>query len=282
MTFQLAFFGLSATTCRSKRGYRSHDLIATNNIFIDSGRCSSESTYSIAAVIPVRVATQCEAYATSGHRAVIIPKAEKMNITGNSWAIAGASLVMLFLSQGAIATVMETTMNGKVVGISTSFINQGVQLGDLFTLKFSFDDTLSTSLLSPSANGTHYPIVRDYISADASGWAGSFAQFLLSQYPYIGSIGIEDSWFSQNVLHHKEWSMGPLSMITDYSGNPGGENYGWYNYGNPAGGMSIIMNSVTTAPVPEPESLAMLLSGLALMGFVSRRKATLFLSDDAP
>lgn len=35
------------------------------------------------------------------------------------------------------------------------------------------------------------------------------------------------------------------------------------------------MVSVTTAPVPEPDTYGMLLSGLALMGFVARRRKTL-------
>lgn len=47
-----------------------------------------------------------------------------------------------------------------------------------------------------------------------------------------------------------------------------GETY-WFELAGTAGSASY---SVTLAPVPEPENWAMLVSGLALMGFVARRR----------
>lgn len=56
---------------------------------------------------------------------------------------------------------------------------------------------------------------------------------------------------------------------------PGGGNGTWYaalHAQNTQGGASGWLGATPTTPIPEPETYAMLLAGLGLMGFVARRR----------
>ncbi len=59
-----------------------------------------------------------------------------------------------------------------------------------------------------------------------------------------------------------------LTLVTNYILNPGGENYGWYG----GGGMGLIIDSVVTTPVPEPQTYALGLVGLGVVGLATSRR----------
>ena len=172
-----------------------------------------------------------------------------------------ALAVALGMLGPASAAVVQTTMVGHIATISPPLRGLGVEIGDEFGLVLRFDDSLG----GLSCIGG-YCVQTDIFSTGMDGWYGSLATFLASRYPSETSSVTKQSWFRPpTTLHHEEWSMFGMFIITNYVLNPGGEHYGWYGYGDPAQ-LAFLIDSVVTTPVPEPQTYALVLLGLTVIG----------------
>jgi hypothetical protein len=180
----------------------------------------------------------------------------------------------LALLGSASAAMVETKIEGHIETISPPLQGRGVQVGNTFSLALTFDDTLGVKS-EVTVGGTHYFLMTDSFSTGMQGWHGSLPTFLASRYPSETSSVTKQSWFRPlDTLHHEEWSLFGMLIITNYSLNPGGENYGWYGYGDPAN-IEFSIDHVVTTSVPELPAYALMLAGLGIVGFGTRsRKPT--------
>lgn len=87
---------------------------------------------------------------------------------------------------------------------------------------------------------------------------------------YRFGVGATPVWgsFSSSFVVPSDPDTGAFSLSTTFSGLTAGTKY-WVNL---KGTATDAAYSVTLAPVPEPETYAMLLAGLGLMGAIARRR----------
>ena len=142
-----------------------------------------------------------------------------------------------------IKSLLAAVLLGLGITSSAVAATQAVNSGtDGFSYSFSGAGTLSASFSS---------VFFDITDVLLDGTSGSWTEV-------VGATGFE------------QWSFGPTSIgagnhtleILGSATGPGGFTYGAYSY----------TPQVLTAPVPEPETYAMLLAGLGAVGFMSRRR----------
>jgi len=169
-------------------------------------------------------------------------------------ALAGA-LVMTgaaFLSQGAMAadvsnpdTALDLTSGADYVGHMIT----GNHAGDTFTDKYTFTLTGSSTvvgdLLSYTGNAKNGLDITNLALYGTSGLLLTGTQV---------STGATDIWQLSSA------TLGAGDYYLAVSGSAVSKSAGSYSLG------------VTVTPVPEPETYAMLLGGLGLMGVVARRR----------
>ena len=90
------------------------------------------------------------------------------------------------------------------------------------------------------------------------------------QVQYRLGVGAQPAWSAWSLL--SPVPSAPLTHVFSFSGSAGNltpqQTY-WFEF---RGETTAAVYSVTLAPVPEPETYALLLSGLGLMGAVARRR----------
>lgn len=171
----------------------------------------------------------------------------------------------------ASATMIKTTMAGHITTIPATLIGSGVAINDPFKLFFTFDDSLGIANPVLIAGIGYYTVVTDTFTSEITDWSGSLPAYIASLNSTDTQIGTKQSWYRPiDTLHHEEWYAWGLTMITNYHSNPV-PSYGWFHYGQPDN-IGFIVDSVTTSPVPEPQTYTILLAGLGLLGFMARRR----------
>jgi hypothetical protein len=145
----------------------------------------------------------------------------------------------------------------------TGEIDSGHYINEVFSGSFSFDNSALTS------TGTEY--------IDVSALSLNLLNTSFSQANFVGdfpAVAFNDGEFSGLA-----WSFDSINPNIGYSFIPGSIDandayfaYEVFGFNGPIAGLSgtgIINYSV--AAIPEPESYAMFLAGLGLLGFMSRR-----------
>lgn len=119
----------------------------------------------------------------------------------------------------------------------------------------SFDDVYSFTLGSGTAG------LGSFVGVDLLGDLALQYRFGVGATPVWGS-------FSPSFTVPSDANTGAFSLATTFSGLTAGTKY-WVNL---KGSATDATYSVTLAPVPEPETYALLLAGLGLMGTIARRR----------
>lgn len=185
--------------------------------------------------------------------------------------------LLLFACLAAVpahAVVISTTMvghfpSGGYITSSTVANTVPVSSGDSFSLVLNYDDAVVTNWLY-WANGTYYHMQTYQTSL--IGGSGSLYDYEVANFSLNGGLDVLSQYLNQHSpSDNHQWGIGNLLLITNY---PGPNGYGWVNYGgsNPLG---VLIDSVTVAAVtsvPEPETYAMMMAGLGLLGFMARRR----------
>jgi len=153
----------------------------------------------------------------------------------------------------AQAAIVDYTFSGS--------IDDGFYTGQAFTGNFSFDDSSLTSSFSGVVNVSN-------INFNFLGTTFTESNFLVGANPTVA--------FDSGVFSGLEWSydsINPIVNFTFVSATPNTPAFLTYGpaVGNAGAGNGTV-NFYEVAAVPEPETYAMFLAGLGLMGFVARRK----------
>jgi len=145
-------------------------------------------------------------------------------------------------------------VSAGAVSVNFGTLTTSVAVSDL-QVSGSFNDTFSFTL------GTGTGVIGSVVGIDAVG-------DLLGQYRFgVGAVPVWGS-FSALTAVPSDPDTGDFSFSKTFGGLTAGTKY-WVNV---KGTGSSAAYSVTLAPVPEPETYAMLLAGLGLMGTIARRR----------
>lgn len=170
---------------------------------------------------------------------------------------------------------------GARATVSPPLQGLGVAVGDGLRLAFSYDDNSGSPSIA-SVGGVLYQLQTYSFIANMDGWAGTLPALIASRTLAETSAATKQSWSRPaTVRHHNEWEASAfgLSIITDYASNPGGEAYGWYQYGQ-ARTIEFLLDSVVTVNaavnVSGPGSLSVVLLAMgAAAGATLRRTGPL-------
>lgn len=131
-----------------------------------------------------------------------------------------------------------------------------------------------------ASNGTHFLTYRATAGSAETFAAVSQAPFIQTRFDVGGGIvGALPQWLPISGLQSDNpWAAAqrqglPTSFQT-YAPN-GFTNLRSVSLGSAAGGSSVAVDNPVTTPVPEPETYAMLLGGLGLIGATLRRRKNL-------
>lgn len=133
-------------------------------------------------------------------------------------------------------------------------------------------DTSSGQLLVGASNNTNFDPIENletvnHVAVATSGWY-IFEQLFRNN---GGQLEVDMNLYDNvGALLFTETRIDPFNQIPAVVG---GNRYGWLTNIDVAGGIAVDQTRLNVAAVPEPGSLALLLSGLAAFGFTRRRKA---------
>ncbi|MDZ7856412.1 PEP-CTERM sorting domain-containing protein [Sphaerotilus sp.] len=182
-------------------------------------------------------------------------------------AAAAALMFVAFGSQAQTIPLVDAGFDAPTLGYPASWsIGSGTPTLVAGQLDLDMDESVyqSFSVLSAAL----YTISFDVIGE------GRSRLFLSSSVPSFGSINpdtlvVATSGSSLNAV--TDW--GPTMTNTSYTFQGlAGESYHLYFSGKGLNGMVVDNVSIMAAPVPEPESYAMMLAGLGALGFMARRR----------
>lgn len=214
-----------------------------------------------------------------------------------------ACIVTIGMVSVASATIMTVEISGFINGKQPEFLNTtSVKVGDTFSISFNYDDSLESSALV-NIGGDLYTKITQPFSPPIFSWSGSMPDEIAANNTLSSSGGIDGWGYAESLyrpittLHHNEWflSSGGFSsndgqrgfdihIVTNFAGDLG---YGWWSIGSGIGdgivpGRTIDYGYIDItglniapyipSPIPEPETYAMLLAGLGLLGFMAHRR----------
>ena len=190
----------------------------------------------------------------------------------NKIALAVATAALAFAGMASAASGTVTADNGFAVytGNAAGSNLQLVGSGADWTTPFSFNFNVSAG---------------DYLYVAATNWGGPRGLIGTFTTP-VGVINTNTTdWLGSNTLNGVDYAISPLTSAavqgSTWSSAYASHQYPWgTNVGNAsaqwiwAGSSDTILlrTAATVAAVPEPETYAMLMAGLGLMGFVARRR----------
>jgi len=129
----------------------------------------------------------------------------------------------------------------------------------------SFLDTYSFSLALPGAQSSSVAVSINLFTLSITG--GSYSLFSTADYGAATSF--------DDALVGGSWSFdGTTGSTVNTVANLGIGNYYFAvsGAGGAQGGQYLLNSSVVTPPIPEPEIYAMMIAGLGVLGFVTRRR----------
>jgi len=156
---------------------------------------------------------------------------------------------LLFAAIPAQAAIQNYNFSGAM--------DSGFYNNQSFSGSFSFDDVGLT--------GTGLELVN-LSSLNLS--------FLNSVFGQADAVVTPDVAFQDGVLLGLEWTVEQPQLQFTFVAGFADASDAFIAYDTPLGfsGAGSVTYAVATAPVPEPETYAMMLAGLGLMGFSARRK----------
>ncbi len=160
------------------------------------------------------------------------------------------------VSFGANATTTHLGTVSEPTGIAGTVLGDGVSFSDIFT--FTLDSNLGASfdvinVPAMVSNATSFDGILSAVSLFSAGANGA-----------VG--GGDDSLLASSSAPSGE------SLTLDYNASLSGVSYITVTGISNASGGAIYAGEIS--PIPEPETYAMLLAGLGLMGAVVRRRST--------
>ena len=173
-------------------------------------------------------------------------------------AIAVAILAGASVGAHATTTNLGAISNTAPTGFAGTALGGGQSFSDIFSFNFSSPSTLGThfqvqdvpTTVSPTVNFNGILTAISLFSAGANGVVG----------------GGDDSLLKSSI------NPGGSSLSLDYTQSLSGPSY--ITVTGISNGSSGAIFAGQIAPIPEPETYAMLLAGLGLMGAVVRRRST--------
>lgn len=183
-----------------------------------------------------------------------------------------AILSAVTLCAPAFAETVNTIMLGHIGTVSPPLQGLGIQVGDVFSLSFTFDNALST-YSETVVGGTHYDLTTYNFNVSNQAWQGSLPNLLAARNASGLSQATRQIWSRPlGTLHHEEWTIDEfgLFMIVNYAA-AGGGSYGWYQYGN-AANIPFLIDDVVTTPIPEPSTNMLFLAGSVAIAALVRRR----------
>lgn len=178
-----------------------------------------------------------------------------LKLTAVAAMLAGASFAANATTTplGTVALGVPTTFSGVVQGSGTS-------INDLFTFDLAAGNTSSG-----------YSVVNIPLSFSGGEWNTALATLTLSSNA-DGIVGNADDQMLASAI----WSQSPNSndsLALAYDQPITGHAYITITGVTDGGNGGIYSGAIAAAPIPEPETYAMLLAGLGLMGAVVRRRS---------
>lgn len=173
-------------------------------------------------------------------------------------AVAVAMLAGISFGANATTTPLGTVSTDVPMGFAGNVLGDGVSFSDIFTF------TLSEPNVSSSYDVINVPAT---VSENTS-FDGILSALSLFSAGANGAIGGGD-----DTLLASSTAPGGESLTLDYNASLSGLSYITVTGISNASGGAIYAGEITAA-IPEPETYAMLLAGLGLMGAVVRRRST--------
>ncbi len=182
-------------------------------------------------------------------------------------ALLGTSALALtsFSANANVITFDDAQSNSVLYSPFTSFSDGGLTFTNNGSFAYIWDSS------SPNSNGTNNLIFAgfstgDYLAITRTG-GGLFN---------LNSIDATISWFDNNPSETIQVNGSPITIIQGMQTfSLGLIGVSQVNItGVPSNGGYWAMDNVNMAAVPEPETYGMMLAGLGLVGFISRRRKT--------
>lgn len=182
-----------------------------------------------------------------------------------------------FNSTGTATVTLESSGGSPAERLNITTVSGSIVYGTAIKSDFS-----TTNLLS----GESYTLGLDVLSGPGAYGAGQAIQLLVEQNgaiygTFLGTTGVHSDWspstfsgtFSEGSFSRL---LGTGSATPDFSGNTL-TRFGFAG-GNEGSGTltqyydNFSLTSAAIAPVPEPETYALMLAGLGLLGFAAKRR----------
>ena len=191
----------------------------------------------------------------------------RRNLLRNGWLTLVASLALATLlalpgrAGAANYTMVGSPTDPAATGYSLLWGSTLYPPGSGFTLPALSSFTDNWSFTVASASTFQVQSLLDWGSFGFSSLSASLLTGALAPTGYGNSGPLSLQNLSPSAF------LAPGAYNLQISGTTTNAAYAWYG-----GQLNLVSSSTVSAPIPEPETYAMMLAGLGLMGFVARRR----------